>query len=857
LLDSLLIIASRLRTYDLMSYIADMPISAKLDSDALLSRVKFSDAQYNDWVILKARENFGLFRKQIRPNMIWGWWTQEVAWQLQRFYNEMVEGKRPKLAISSPPQHGKSWAATDFIAYVAGKRPDRKTIFGSYSDDLGVRTNNDLQRIITGEPFKKIFPGTKISEEAISTGGYDRWKRNSSLIEFINHEGSFRNTTVSGPLRDVLAGDDVVAWRKGKPSIRKVVAARESGVDDVFQVRTDGSLVRGNARHPFLVARGDGVEWVKLSDLKVGDLVVQSANICHGRRRDFTENEAWALGFLLGDGWVTVNKKRAKGYNKSGLTGKTYETASWITCIADCPQYPAVAQGAVAVLQDKFDCRFKLTPHGYWRTEKATLGRYLFSFGMADGAKGKRVPPVMYQQTPEIQRAFLDGFADADGSRMVRGNYDVKVILLANRLLIDDLRHMARSLGYRVTNVTEQRRSVSYDLPPNSSVPQEWFSAVFRYHWQSRRDAAFTLSKVKSISPCGREPVFDISVDGDANFIADGLVVHNTRWHVDDVLGRYMERFPELRMLRYPAIAEHDERFRRKGDPLFPELKPLDFLMERKKLLTQPSWESIYQQHPIIVGGGQFPIEKLKMVPFFDTSKVTNSIRYWDKASSDTEDSAFTAGVLMHAMSDGSFVISHVARGQWTALVREQKIRTWTEADAAQYSNYEIYFEQEPGSGGKESAESTVRHLAGFRVYADKVTGHKEVRADPLAAVIICRERAGVRETKTVDTNRYYPAADRFCLTGHPISALRRYHVARLIPAVSHGLLRLTGSGLPARLSRRCRAWYSRSSRHRRSRTCSSVMQSIDLIFVIFSSVRSIPVRRSRQPSVAALYFSG
>jgi CheY-like chemotaxis protein len=187
-----------------------------------------------------------------------------------------------------------------------------------------------------------------------------------------------------------------------------------------------------------------------------------------------------------------------------------------------------------------------------------------------------------------------------------------------------------------------------------------------------------------------------------------------TRWHVDDLLGRYMERFPDVRMLRYPAIAEHDERYRRKGDPLFPELKPLDFLLERKKLLTQPSWESIYQQHPIVVGGGQFPIEKLKVLPFFDTSKITNSIRYWDKAASDTEDAAFTAGVLMHAMSDGSFVISHVARGQWTALEREQKIRVWTEADAAQFSNYEIYVEQEPGSGGKESAEATIRHLAGY-----------------------------------------------------------------------------------------------------------------------------------------------
>jgi hypothetical protein len=117
-----------------MSYIADAPISAKLGHVNI-----FSDVEFDDTKTLLARENFGLFRREIRPNMIWGWWTQEVAWQLQRFYNEMVEGKRPKLAISSPPQHGKSWAATDFIAYVAGKQPDRKTIFGSYSDDLGVR----------------------------------------------------------------------------------------------------------------------------------------------------------------------------------------------------------------------------------------------------------------------------------------------------------------------------------------------------------------------------------------------------------------------------------------------------------------------------------------------------------------------------------------------------------------------------------------------------------------------------------------------------------------------------------------------------------------------------------------------
>jgi hypothetical protein len=130
------------------------------------------------------------------------------------------------------------------------------------------------------------------------------------------------------------------------------------------------------------------------------------------------------------------------------------------------------------------------------------------------------------------------------------------------------------------------------------------------------------------------------------------LLVVMTRWDVDDLLGRYIGRFPDVRMLNYPAIAEYDERFRRKGDPLFPELKPLDFLMERKKLLTQPSWESIYQQHPIIVGGGQFPIEKLKMLPFFDMSKVTNSIRYWD--SRHCLSSCSPAGVFPPASSTGS-----------------------------------------------------------------------------------------------------------------------------------------------------------------------------------------------------------
>ena len=52
------------------------------------------------------------------------------------------------------------------------------------------------------------------------------------------------------------------------------------------------------------------------------------------------------------------------------------------------------------------------------------------------------------------------------------------------------------------------------------------------------------------------------------------------------------------------------------------------------------------------------------------------------------------------------------------------------------FSDYEIGVEQEPGSGGKESAEATLRMLSGYRCYADKVTDSKEIRAEPFAAQV-------------------------------------------------------------------------------------------------------------------------
>lgn len=104
-------------------------------------------------------------------------------------------------------------------------------------------------------------------------------------------------------------------------------------------------------------------------------------------------------------------------------------------------------------------------------------------------------------------------------------------------------------------------------------------------------------------------------------------------------------------------------------------------------------------------------------------------VRYWDKAGTEGG-GCHTAGVRMRRVGDTYYVLD-VIKVQHEAVLREKLIRQTAELDGR---GVEVIVEQEPGSGGKESAEATIRNLAGWRVRADRVTGSKLSRWYPLAA---------------------------------------------------------------------------------------------------------------------------
>jgi predicted phage terminase large subunit-like protein len=406
----------------------------------------------------KAQRDFETFRRTIRPHFKWNWMVERLTRELQVFYEAFEAGKRPKLAIELPPQHGKSLGAEDFVAWVAGKQRSWKTIYASYSADLGTLRNRNLYRLFSSERYRLIFPDFVIEQPG--------WQCNTDIIEYVGSEGgSFRNTTIDGPI--------------------------------------------------------NGME------LHLG---------------------------IIDD--------YAKGRKEANSKNTRDHTWRWFT--------------------DDFMARF------------------------------------------------------------------------------------------------------------------------------SQNSAMLILC---------------------------------TRWHIDDLIGRYAKKYPKLREVKFSAIAEEDERHRRKGEPLFPALKSLSFLMERKTLMTEASWQSEYMQRPYLTSGGMFPIEKFQVLGIFDRREVLQSILGVDKAGTAGGDGAYTAIVLLHKMRNGTFVIERVVRGHWAALEREKKIRECIEVDYANMGrhyrvDYRIVIEVEPGSGGKESAETTIRNLAGYNVVGHRPTGPKEVRAEPFAAQV-------------------------------------------------------------------------------------------------------------------------
>lgn len=188
------------------------------------------------------RRNFYEFRKWIAPmkgqKFVDGWWQRKIGEHLEQFYKDLKAGKRPKLLIKSPPQHGKSQQVIDVILWFLIKDPSLKNIFASYSDRLGVRANLTIQRVMSNPKWHELYPGVSLGAKESISKNISRPARNREHIEFWPHGGVFRNTTIGGPITgeslDVGFIDDVLKGRADANSENTRQKAWDWFTDDFF-----------------------------------------------------------------------------------------------------------------------------------------------------------------------------------------------------------------------------------------------------------------------------------------------------------------------------------------------------------------------------------------------------------------------------------------------------------------------------------------------------------------------------------------------------------------------------------------------------------------------------------------------
>jgi len=153
-------------------------------------------------------------------------------------------------------------------------------------------------------------------------------------------------------------------------------------------------------------------------------------------------------------------------------------------------------------------------------------------------------------------------------------------------------------------------------------------------------------------------------------------------------------------------------------------------LAENRTALGEYAYAGQFSQHPVPLGGGMFKTERISVE--LPPAKFASKIRFWDKAGT-KDGGAYTVGVLLGLDLSKRFWILDVVRGQWSSEKRERIIKETANMDGREVK---IGLEQEPGSGGKESAENTVKNLPGHKVITDRPSGDKTTRADPYSVQV-------------------------------------------------------------------------------------------------------------------------
>ncbi len=613
----------------------------------------------------KAKNDFMAYVKYVWPNFIHGRHHEKMA----RAFEKVAEGKVKRLIINMPPRHTKSEFASYLLpSWFLGRFPDKKIIQTSHTAELAVGFGRKVRNLVDSDRYKDVFPQVALQADskaagrwatnyageyfAIGVGGAVTGKGADLLIIDDPHseqEATLAETNsdiydktyewyTSGPrqrlqpggaivivmcmtgdtpvlmadgteklLRHLRPGDFVATFDAGKLKHTTVNNWQSNGVDTIYKIQTrSGRILRANERHPFLVMNEGVLEWTRLKHLQPGDLLVSlkdavdprgrqqdRANVVPAKQKTVTTEKIQTLPFFR---WVTT----ASGKVKHALV----ESLSLLRAYASSATVP--------------NTRPQNTPRS-----RPGLG----------GSNTDTGSPLN-SMTTWWQRVITAVMcADNRQQSPTPGRTGTENSVSTTAMTLE------RCGGYSATTATS---------PSGTEKHQKYLNEL-------HRTSDFTVDRVISITHDGQEEVFDVEIARTENFIANGVVSHNTRWSKKDLTGQVLKAATqrsgeEWEVIEFPAILPS-------GKSLWPEFWRIEELEALRQELPNGKWMAQYQQQPTSDVSAIIKREWWKVWEKDDPPFCSYLIQSWDTAFLKSERADYSActtwGIFEHPDDTG------------------------------------------------------------------------------------------------------------------------------------------------------------------------------------------------------------
>jgi len=329
------------------------------------------------------------------------------------------------------------------------------------------------------------------------------------------------------PIAEIEPGDMVYSLTPEFEIGRsRVVGKRENPPEQVYNVvLRNHREVRATANHPFLVARKVGrtrqLAWTSVASIVPGDELAIAGRVPdRGRPHAFdrlerrkhsqnpftapiesTDDLLWVLGFYVGDGYF------------DGPNRVTFAVPD--------------ADPACEPLRERLHAIFGVEAHRargvQLRVNSAPFVDWLRAAGFSGDADTKRLPAWIFRIPHAQKRAFIEGYIAADGH--IREGHRNISITSVSWMLLEQVRALAISAGMNATKISTWTRRQKLPLGTHEKV----YTTSYLYFGDESLDGPVHFVPILTIEPAGEHVTYDIEVEGTANFIANGVFVHNSR----------------------------------------------------------------------------------------------------------------------------------------------------------------------------------------------------------------------------------------------------------------------------------------------------------------------------------------